>query len=208
MGPNQNIANQPAQPVRPVDNGGDIVFRNAEKKNTGMVVGMVILALLAAGGIGFGVWAYLSGNQKEAKLNEQIAGLQSQVAEQQVEIADEEDDEEVVDGEDVNTADYIYVGEWNLKIKVPEDWRNLISNYAYYNDYPQAVDTLAIKEKSASELANALLSYYGEQPCDTVETNRGMCLNIDDRYYLVDFNASCSEAFINYFMDKNNYSKI
>lgn len=56
----------------------DVVFRDRPKKKTGMIIGMICLALLAIGGIGFGVWAYLSGNQKEAKLNEQIAELQAQ----------------------------------------------------------------------------------------------------------------------------------
>ena len=43
----------------------DVVFRDRPQKKTGMIIGMICLALLAIGGIGFGVWAYLSGNQKE-----------------------------------------------------------------------------------------------------------------------------------------------
>ncbi len=65
----------PAQSPKP---SGDLVFRDKPKKNIGMIVGMIILAMLAAGGIGFGVWAYLSSSQKEAELNSKIAELQSQ----------------------------------------------------------------------------------------------------------------------------------
>ena len=57
----------------------DIVFRDKPRKNTGMTIGMIVLALLAAGGIGFGVWTYLSGNQKEAELNGKISDLESQL---------------------------------------------------------------------------------------------------------------------------------
>ena len=58
------------------------MFRDKTKKSKGMIIGMVVLALIAVGGIGFGVWAFLSGNQKEVKLNEQISDLQSQLASQ------------------------------------------------------------------------------------------------------------------------------
>ena len=121
---NNNVMDNTPQttPMNP-DNG--VVFKDKPKKNKGMIVGIVILALLAAGGIGFGVWAYLSGNQKEAKLNEQISDLQTQLAEQP------EIDETIVDVDtdsDINTADYIYVGEWGLKIKTPEELK--VINYS------------------------------------------------------------------------------
>lgn len=83
MQPNANsnmMSNTPQ--TTPMNPGGDIVFKDKPKKNKGMIAGLIILALLAAGGIGFGVWAFLSGNQKEAKLNEQISDLQSQLANQ------------------------------------------------------------------------------------------------------------------------------
>ena len=70
-------ANPPA--TTPMNPGGDIVFKDKPKKNTGMIIGMIFLALLAAGGIGFGIWAYLDGNQKTADLNNQISDLQNQL---------------------------------------------------------------------------------------------------------------------------------
>ena len=51
-------ANPPA--TTPMNPGGNIVFKDNPKKNTGMIIGMIILALLAAGGIGFGIWGLLS----------------------------------------------------------------------------------------------------------------------------------------------------
>ena len=60
--------------------------------------------------------------------------------------------------------------------------------------------------QTAELLDNAMLIYYGEQACN--ETVRGMCSNIDGDNYSVDFNASCSEVFIKYFMNEDNYLKI
>lgn len=70
MEPNQSINN-------------DIVFRDNTKRSKGMVAGMIILALLAIGGIGFGVWAMMDGNQKVAELNKQLADSNNTSEEQE-----------------------------------------------------------------------------------------------------------------------------
>lgn len=80
MGPEQNFTNTtPNMASAPANVGSDgIVFRDRSKKNKGAIVGMVCLVLLAAAGIGFGVWAVLDGNQKTANLNNQIETLKQQ----------------------------------------------------------------------------------------------------------------------------------
>ena len=88
MGPNQGMANQPSmqptptQPTQPIEQpaqgGNDIVFQDKPKKNTGMILGMLLLLLLAAGGIGFGVWAMMDGNSQKDALNQQITALKKQ----------------------------------------------------------------------------------------------------------------------------------
>ena len=93
MGPNQdnqninvmpNAANMPMDDTGTANNASDIendaVFQDKPKKKShAMLYGMILLAILAAGGIGFGVWAMLDGNSRVAKKDEQIAGLNSQV---------------------------------------------------------------------------------------------------------------------------------
>lgn len=99
MQPNNNASTTPppANPpaTTPMNPGGDIVFKDKPKKNTGMIIGMVVFALLAAGGIGFGVWAYLDGNQKTADLNNQISNLKSELSnqEQKNQITDDDSDD-------------------------------------------------------------------------------------------------------------------
>lgn len=117
-----------ADVVAPVNGGNDVVFQDKPKKNHGMLYGMILLAILAAGGIGFGVWAMMDGNSRAQKKDEQISQLQSQLAEKSEVVV--EDDTTVVDDDEggdsttntsvANTTDYIYVGEWGLKIKIPD----------------------------------------------------------------------------------------
>ena len=68
MEPNQTISAD----QRP---GSNIVFRDKSSKGKGMIIGMVVLALLAVGGIGFGVWEMMDKNQEVANLNAKILEL-------------------------------------------------------------------------------------------------------------------------------------
>lgn len=106
----------------PMSPSKDIVFRDKPKKNVGAIIGVIFLILLAAGGAGFGTWAYLSGNEKEANLNAKIDDLNAQLA------AKPEVDETVVNvntDSNTNTKEYIYVGEWGIKIKIPDNLEDI-----------------------------------------------------------------------------------
>ena len=59
----------------------DVVFNDKPKKNTGMILGMILLLILAIGGIGFGIWAWMDGNAQKEQLNSQISSLQQQNSE-------------------------------------------------------------------------------------------------------------------------------
>lgn len=55
----------PAAPVTPAA-PAPMAPAAPAKKSSGMILGMILLAILAAGGIGFGVWAYMNGNNQPA----------------------------------------------------------------------------------------------------------------------------------------------
>ena len=103
MEPNMNNTNNDNSRVRPVrapgfangedglsaggasvgmqnDGGSGVAFEDKSKKSHGMLYGMILLAILAAGGIGFGVWAFLDGNSRVAKKDGQISDLNSQIS--------------------------------------------------------------------------------------------------------------------------------
>ncbi len=88
MGPNQNVNVAGAAGAAPVQSSSSapVASENimaqgvSEKKKggKGMLYGMILLAVLAIGGIGFGVWAYMDGDTQKNSLNEQIASLKKQ----------------------------------------------------------------------------------------------------------------------------------
>lgn len=117
-----------------------LVFSNKPKASKGMIVALVCAIVLAVGGIGFGVWAMMDGNSKVAKKDEQIAELNEEVEKRGQtgsEIIDVEVDENYVPDSSnaVNTAGYLYVGEWGLKIKIPENLEVATFMYDYGNGY-------------------------------------------------------------------------
>ena len=67
----------PKSPDPTFDNGPSVVEGKGGKK-TGWIIGLVLMALIAAGGVGFGVWAWMDGNTQKDALNEQISSLKQQ----------------------------------------------------------------------------------------------------------------------------------
>ena len=84
----------PTRPVRPVtpttptvsaseptfDNGPSVVDGKGGKK-TGWILAVVLLLIVAIGGVGFGVWAMMDGNAQKEQLNSQISTLKKQNSE-------------------------------------------------------------------------------------------------------------------------------
>ena len=93
--------NMPNKSVESSKPGSDVVFQDKPKKNMGMILTIVLLVLLAAGGIGFGVWAMMDGNSQVAKKDEQIAELREQLAEKGSVVVD---DTTITNDGDVNSS--------------------------------------------------------------------------------------------------------
>ena len=138
------------QPAPADNDNGDSAQDKPKKKSHAMVLGMVFLAILAIGGIGFGIWAWTTGFAQNMKHEEEIMDLRSQLAEatrpvvEEYDIEDDEIEEDYEEkNEDVDTVDYIYVGEWGLKIEIPDDLANL--SYEYLDDgYQRTCRTLGV----------------------------------------------------------------
>ena len=103
--------NTPGKSVESSKPGGDVVFQDKPKKSHGMLYGMILLVILAAGGIGFGVWAMMDGNQQKEQLNTQISTLKSQInelmqqnADLQVQV-DDHQKEQTTDNENEDQVD-------------------------------------------------------------------------------------------------------
>lgn len=211
MQPNQNSQLPDINTIpgpEPVNNAP--VFRDTPRKSgKGMMIGMICFALLAASGIAFGVWAMLDGNQKAEKLNAQITELNNQLSESNY-VTEEQEGSIGSEGEGVETSDYVYIGEWGLKIAKPENWRDVIAGYSFSNDYPQAVDTFTIKQISDTETSNILITRIdGGLSCDEQEIGADVvCLEIGDDSYNIVFGETVSEDLSVFYSELDNYSEI
>ncbi len=85
MQPEGNVQNASmpvtAPAVTPEAPKKDNMFENTPKKSNGMLIGLILCLILAIGGIGFGVWAMMDGNQQKEQLNQQISTLKKQNSE-------------------------------------------------------------------------------------------------------------------------------
>ena len=131
-------APKPAEPA--FGNGGSVVEGKGGKK-TGWILAVVFLLIVAAGGVGFGVWAMMDSNAQKDALNSQISALKQQNNDLQDKLNNGGDTVINIDadGNETNTADYIYVGEWGLKIKIPELLKDKIS-YIFTGESVEIID--------------------------------------------------------------------
>lgn len=106
-----------------------------KKKSNGMLIGLILCIVLAIGGIGFGVWMMMDGNTQKDSLNKQISDLRKQNNDLLKQIENGGTiDVDIVDS-DVDTADYIYVGEWGVKIKIPDALSTVSYRFSYESGY-------------------------------------------------------------------------
>ena len=143
MQPNQNMAGAAPVVGDQAASGQNImaVGVSEKKKGKGMIIGLVLLALIAAGGIGFGVWAMMDGKTGREQLNSQIQSLQRQNSEllEEINSTSNATTNDPSAGTVVNTADYIYVGEWGLKIKIPEGLSSVSYRFGTRDGYTSVV---------------------------------------------------------------------
>ena len=148
-----NNATRPVQPVAapaaPQDASQDVVFQDKPKKNSYLILGMILFAVLAAGGIGFGVWAMMDGNAQTAKLNEQIDALEQQNDSLQ------QQNEELTEklGQMTNPVDgsYLDIAEWGYRVKMPEGLGMVSYQYQDDGDEESSINVIGLAGTSASD---------------------------------------------------------
>ena len=220
MEPNQNQgqSQEPVEAPMPEQNAFPQGPVTEKKTGNGMLIGMILCALIALGGVGFGVWAMMDGNAQKEQLNSQISALRDQINEMQEEVSIDSDGDIDINGDtdNVDVANYIYVGEWGLKIKKPENWRELVTKYEFINDYPLGTDSLEIRE--SYDDGDGVIIVVGGASCEVQgDPQYGVCFEVGDKvvvvtelvYQLSQGVASpMSEEFRTHFMNPENYSEI
>ena len=110
------------------------------KMSKKQVIGLVVLSLIALGGVLFGIYGMNSQNDQIANLKVQVSNAENNKAAkletEDVAIVDsDENTTKIIDGTDgvaIDASEYFYIGEWGLKVKVPEEL--IITKYRYAND--------------------------------------------------------------------------
>ncbi|MBR0431786.1 hypothetical protein IJK16_02165 [Candidatus Saccharibacteria bacterium] len=196
------------------------VVENKQKGGNGLKIATVVACVMAVCGIGFGVYGMMRGSDKDNQISElktQVNNLNNKIS---VSENGNTNNGSTINGsgDDSTTAvnnsseDYIFVGVWNFKIKKPENWRDLVQKYVYYNDYPQAVDTFEIIENESVATSHAMIS-PGNGNCkddewtDCIEVKLGNGSTLDVRVPKTD-SGSVSKNFRNWITNSDNYSQI
>ena len=126
---------------------------NRQKSGNGLKITAVVASILAICGIGFGIYGIFASSQKD----NQISDLKTQVEDSNDKIASLEAEKDNTAKSSETTAvasesaiknekteDYIYIGEWGVKIKVPE---SLIGKFGYNfsnNNYLEVTDYASV----------------------------------------------------------------
>lgn len=142
---------------KPVASDEPIVLGGEKKTSKGMIAGLIVLAIVAVAGIAFGIIELMQVSNKDkeiADLNQQVANCanagNTETENTTVTCPDGTSDEDKNAIEIIDTEDYIYIGEWGIKIKIPEDLANV--SYMYLDDgYHRSCRVLEISASTVGD---------------------------------------------------------
>ena len=212
------VAEQVANPVEPPKE--NIMAETVVKKSgKGALIAAVLFAILAVGGIGFGVWAMMDGNAKVESLNKQISSLKQQNNSLLDKLAElEENKEDIVEPEDVkpeeeNNDQYFYLEEFGIKIKKSSDLPSMVVSVRDEHHF-------IIKEFADAEdgdMPPSMVTFMKTSTCDDTELTLGYGAKIEVNgtcYIMGEILPYGSDPeypltpFLEYVMDQSNYSAI
>jgi len=133
----------------------------SEKMSKKSVIGLIVLTIIALAGVAFGVWGMMGKDQAEKDLAIKIKEANGTVTEIETDkIVSTDENGTVTEITDTNTTtsavgpeDYIYVGEWGLKIKIPEGLNKV--SYVFRHAEDSRMDT-----DSSLEVTGVLVDAY------------------------------------------------
>lgn len=187
------------------------------KKSSGLVLGLILCLLLAAGGVGFGVFEMMEGNKKDTRISDyknEVATLNAQV--QTLNNTIDELNEKATDGID---EDYIYITELGVKIKKPSNFKDLVDRYIFSNGYPMAIDTFQIIGRDTTT-RTIRFGLSGKDDVDSCKESIGendVCFELNGKIYMVMEEVGHltpgekleePDEFVKYFLNPENYSEI
>lgn len=201
----------------------------ASKPKNKLTLPLILVSILALAGLGFGVYEYIDSGNKSVKISELSAKLDLIKTETNTELVTKEEDgverTYVEPAETIATEDYIYIGEWGIKIKKPED-----TQYIQYslNNYKDSFYAYMTSQKSVDDFGeDSLKGFVGSESFLIIERyaegtkektsypGDGMAkpeywftLDGYDYFGLISGVADSVASWGNYFETSSNYSAI
>lgn len=214
--------NLPGQNVVPTSNDDLSKHDTTEKKKggNGMMIGMILAFILAVGGIGFGVWAMMDGNQQKEELNLQISTLKKQNSElmERISVLEEEKESRSIldEPEEEAEEEYYEMEGLGIKIKKSEDFPDMVVK----KNNDSTLGTYTIKRESSipdNSTAPDAVSWMKSSTCDPDELNLGYGAKMEiggSCYLMGEIMPYGAEPeypltdFLKYVMDAENYLAI
>ncbi|MDO4753323.1 MAG: hypothetical protein Q4A36_03795 [Candidatus Saccharibacteria bacterium] len=217
----QNAKNE--TPVASVENANTSVpaastVENKQKSGTGLKIATAIACLVAVCGIGFGVYGMIRSSEKDNQISEkdgQISELKVQVEDfngkittletEKIETTDENGTTvTIVDSpvKNENPEDYIYVGEWGVKIKISDNLSNI--SYEFLGDgYSRSCRSLGL---SASTRGDGSKPSFVKTGGDKGEYLGYVMRCPKEDLYPYGSNINISDPAYNYYYERIQYS--
>ena len=194
--------------------------KSKKKGGDGLIIAMVFVILLAAGGIGFGVWAMMDGNQQKEELNLQISTLKKQNSElmERISVLEEEKESHSIldEPEEEVKEEYYEMEGLGIKIKKSEDFPDMVVK----KNNDSTLGTYTIKRESSipdNSTAPDAVSWMKSSTCDSDELNLGYGAKMEiggSCYLMGQIGPYGAEPeypltdFLKYVMDAENYLAI
>lgn len=196
---NNNNLEGPRIEVGPNGISNKSSFESSNSGGFSKVLILLVILMIFGGAMFGGAMAFIR-NMQEDFLNE--ANYASDTSETSTET--------------VNSEDYIYVGEWGIKIKKPESWQDDVAYNYNFNIGRQAPDALTITT-SETYPHGALIEQKGSMyTCADIIHPFDACFEFNDRAYTINYNWKAHgedsyELFVSnyeFLINPENYSKI
>lgn len=190
------------------------IVENKQKSGNGLKIATVIACIVAICGIGFGVYGMMQSSQKD----NQIAGLNSEITQLKQSIEELEntiEDTEINDDSSKNDKTNMIIGDWKLKIKIPESIS--VVSYALDNDGWLSIVASPVNDKQKTATVGLVkVDKTAVESGNAQQTSLEEAVFLDDdfAYYLMYANTTperdltIDKLIIDALSDSTLYSKI
>lgn len=207
-----------------------VTENNKQNGGNGLKIATAIACIVAVCGIGFGVYSMMQSSQKDnqvSDLQKQINTLNDELSSNNNSSTDETTSNSSATNN--NPKDYLYIGEWGVKIKIPDglyiyDYKVKLAetaNFTWYDNAPHIVVSGFTQQLTSSpsipeECYSLIVARTKDQTDESLASYDGYSYSIgtdvpclvETGYSKEDVDLGGKQLIKEMFSDINNYSRI